>query len=243
MELIVFYILLFVAEVLGTLGGFGSSMLLVPLISYFFGFQQALLITAGIHVISNIWKVILFKHGLNKQLIITFGIPSVLAVILGALLSAYLNEVLANALLGAFLLSVSLFLFFKPNYAVKPTTPNMIVGGTLAGFTAGLLGTGGAIRGVCLAAYAVEANIFIATSAIIDLGVDTSRFIVYLAEKPIDYSLLRLIWPVVLISLAGNFGGKWLLTKISQQVFKKIVLGLVLLTGLISLYKVVSGLL
>ncbi|MDO1498978.1 hypothetical protein Q2T40_01035 [Winogradskyella maritima] len=35
----------------------------------------------------------------------------------------------------------------------------------LAGFSAGLLGTGGAIRGLTMAAFNLEKNMFIATSA------------------------------------------------------------------------------
>lgn len=241
MEHIWFYILFLVAEVLGTLGGFGSSMLLVPLISYTFGFQQALLLTAGIHVISNIWKVVLFQHGLDRKLVLTFGIPGVVAVIIGAFLSKYLNETVANGLLGAFLVSVSLFLFIMPNFTVKPTTPNTITGGVLSGFTAGILGTGGAIRGVFLAAYAIEVNVFIATSAIIDLGIDSSRFVVYLTEKEVDYSFLLSFWPVVFLSLAGSYLGKLLLQRVSPDVFKKIVLVLVFATGAISIYKFIMA--
>lgn len=237
MEIAAFLILLFIAEVLGTLGGFGSSMFLVPLIGYFFGFQQALLLTAGIHVISNFWKIVLFRKGINKKLIVVFGIPAVVAVVAGALLSNYISEFWANVLLGSFLISLSLFMLLKPNFALKPSNTNMVAGGGLSGFAAGLLGTGGAIRGMALAAYAIEKDVFIATSAIIDFGVDTSRFIVYLSTKELERQMLYYILPVILISFAGSYVGKLLLKRISNDLFKKIVLVLVLVTGVFTIVK------
>ncbi|PYI87537.1 MAG: hypothetical protein DMF03_13165, partial [Verrucomicrobia bacterium] len=48
---------------------------------------------------------------------------------------------------------------------------------------AGLIGTGGAIRGIALAAFDLEKNVFVAASAAIDSGVDFSGMIVYLRSN------------------------------------------------------------
>lgn len=242
MEHITFFILLFLAEILGTLGGFGSSILLVPIITYYFGFQQALLFTAAIHVVSNLWKVVLFRHGLLKQLLINFGIPSIIAVVCGALLSGYLADYIAEGALGVFLTGMSLFLLLKPAFVVKPTRTNAAVGGGISGFVAGLLGTGGAIRGLFLSAYDLNVSAFIATSAFIDLGVDASRFVVYLIQKPMIDGALGYIIPVIILSLAGNFIGKWLVDRINQKTFRYIVLSIVFIIGIISLVKFFQGL-
>ena len=232
-----FYVLLFLAELLGTVGGFGSSLFLVPIITYYFGFQQALLLTAGIHVISNIWKVVLFRHGLIKKLLLTFGVPSIILVIVGAFLSKYLPDAIAEGVLGIFLVSLSTFLMVKPDYVVKPTTLNTVIGGGISGLAAGLLGTGGAIRGLSLAAYAIEKNAFIATSAFIDLGVDASRFVVYVTQVPIPPHITSIILPVLIISLAGNFAGKWLVGKMELITFRRVVLFFILAVGVVSIAK------
>ena len=49
-----FYFLALIAEILGTLSGFGSSILFVPLASYFFDVKEVLGITAMFHVFSNL---------------------------------------------------------------------------------------------------------------------------------------------------------------------------------------------
>ena len=63
MELAWFSILLLLAEIAGTVGGFGSSMLVMPLAGEFLPFEQALGLTAVFHVFSNGAKMILFRKG------------------------------------------------------------------------------------------------------------------------------------------------------------------------------------
>jgi hypothetical protein len=72
----------------------------------------------------------------------------------------------------------SLFLVCKPSAKVSPTKFNAISAGGVAGFLAGLIGTGGAVRGLALAAFNLEKGTFVATSAGIDSGVDFSRMII-----------------------------------------------------------------
>lgn len=236
-----FYVLLFLAEFLGTVGGFGSSLFLVPIISYYFGFQQALLLTAGIHVVSNVWKVVLFRHGLIKELLISFGIPSVIMVVVGAIFSKYLPDAIAEGTLGIFLIALSTFLMLRPNFVAKPTKLNAAVGGGLSGLVAGLLGTGGAIRGLSLSAYAIEKNAFIATSAFIDLGVDASRFVVYMVQVPAPPHIWHMALPVLGISLAGNWAGKWLVDRMEILTFRRVVLFFILAVGIVSIGKGLSA--
>lgn len=50
--------------------------------------------------------------------------------------------------------------------------------GALSGFTGGLLVTGKAIRGLALAPFNPEKYIFIISSAVIDLGINSARSVV-----------------------------------------------------------------
>ena len=63
--MIVFYILALLAEIVGTVGGFGSSLFFVPLAIHFFGFHRALGITAMLHLFSNVSKIALFREGID----------------------------------------------------------------------------------------------------------------------------------------------------------------------------------
>ncbi len=75
-NVILFIVLALLAEILGTIGGFGSSVFFVPIASLFLDFQSVLGITAIFHVSSNITKIVFFKHGFDKGLILKVGIPA-----------------------------------------------------------------------------------------------------------------------------------------------------------------------
>lgn len=234
-----FILLALVAEILGTVGGFGSSLFFVPIASYFLDFHSVLGITALFHVSSNLTKIVFFRKGFDKKLVISIGVPAVLFVIAGAFLSKFIETKILEISLGIFLIVVSLvFLIFK-ELAVKPTLSNSIAGGVLSGFIAGLLGTGGAIRGITLAAYNLKMEVFIATSAIIDLGIDSSRSVVYYLNGYVHKDDLYLVPILLVVSIVGTFIGKKILTRISEKQFKSIVLVLVLVTGIVTLSKVV----
>ena len=88
----IFFILALLAEIVGTISGFGSSILFVPLASLLLDFKIVLGITAVFHVFSNISKIFLFKKGIDKQIALKLGIPAVLFVTLGAWLTNYIPQ-------------------------------------------------------------------------------------------------------------------------------------------------------
>lgn len=239
-DLLIYFILLaLLAEILGTIGGFGSSMFFIPIASYFLDFHSVLGITALFHVISNINKIILFKKGFDKKLVLYLGIPAILFVVIGAYLSKFLDTKILEIVLAAFLITISITLLIFKNIAIKPTNKNAISGGVISGFIAGLVGTGGAIRGLTLASFNLSTNTFIATSAIIDLGIDSSRSVVYFINGYVHSHDLYLIPLLFISSVVGTLIGKKILNYISGKQFKNIVLILILITGLITLFKMV----
>ncbi|MCD6068984.1 MAG: hypothetical protein K0S33_3810 [Bacteroidetes bacterium] len=236
-SLALFFLLALLAEILGTVGGFGSSLFFVPIAGFFFDFHSVLGITALFHLSSNVAKIAMFRKGFDKKLVLTIGIPAVLFVILGAFLSRYFESKWLETALAFFLIGMSLVLLIFKNLQLKPTLFNSIAGGSFSGITAGLLGTGGAIRGLTLAAFNLEKEVFIATSAIIDLGIDLSRSVVYFSNGYMHRHDLYLVPVLLVVSIAGTFIGKKLLQLFSQQQFKAIVLLLILCTGLITFIK------
>ena len=231
----IFIILSLLAEILGTVGGFGSSVFFVPVANFFFDFQSVLGITALYHLSSNVTKIAFFKKGLDMHLILYLGIPAVIFVLAGAYFSKFLNPKLLTYILGFFLIMTSLlFLIFK-KLGVIASSKNAILGGTLSGLSAGLLGTGGAIRGITMAAFKLDKNKFIATSAVIDLGVDFSRTIVYYLNGYMHKHDMYLIPILIVISIIGTWMGKGILNKISQDQFRNFVLMLILLIGILSI--------
>jgi uncharacterized protein len=233
----IFILLSFVAEVLGTISGFGSSILFVPIASMFFDFKTVLGITAIFHVFSNLSKIALFRKGINKEIALKLGIPAVIFVIIGAWLTAVIDLHKMELLMNVSLVLLALYLLVNFNKSIKQTDTNLYIGGTVSGLLAGLIGTGGAIRGITLAAFHLPKDIFIATSAIIDLGVDLSRAAIYVKQGYFDTKYLLLIPFLIGVSILGSYLGKLILQKTSETVFRYIVLIMIITTAVFNTSK------
>lgn len=232
----IFLLLTFISEIIGTIGGFGSSVFFVPMAAIYFDFQTVLGITAVFHVASNLSKISLFRKGLDRVLIIYLGIPAVLFVILGGYLSQYIDTKILELILSIFLIGLSLIFLIFENLKIGKGRRQAIIGGTLSGLAAGILGTGGAIRGITMAAFNLEKNAFVATSALIDFGVDFSRTVIYYLNGYIQKDILIYIPFLVGIAYLGSLIGKNILAKIPQESFRKLTLILILSIGIFSLY-------
>ncbi len=235
-DLIVFLVLALAAEILGTLGGFGSSLFFVPIAGFFFEFHVALAVTGLFHITSNLSKVVLFHRGISKRIVQYLGSASVLSVLLGAFLSTRVEAKNLEIILGVFLIALSALFLLRSNIVLKPNKSSLVWGGLTSGFAAGLLGTGGAIRGLTLSSFALGKEAFISTSALVDLGVDLSRTGVYFFEgyfKTVELSII--LW-LALVSVVGSYIGKLILNRISEEQFRKVVLWLILGVGIATVF-------
>lgn len=234
-EYSLFYVLTLFAEIIGTVSGFGSSIIFVPIASLFFDFDIVLGITAVFHVFSNLSKIALFTKGVNKNIVIKLGIPAVLFVILGAYITQFIPFKELEIGMNLSLLILSGYMVSNQNKKLKQSDKNLVSGGILSGFLAGLFGSGGSIRGITLSSFDLSKESFVATSAIVDLGVDLSRAIIYTANGYVQQAYLILIIPLVFISFLGSYLGKLILDKLSQKTFKYIALGVISITSIVQI--------
>jgi uncharacterized membrane protein YfcA len=228
-----FFLLALLAEIIGTVSGFGSSILFVPLATLFIDFKLVLGITAVFHVFSNLSKIFLFQKGVHKNIAIKLGIPAVIFVIIGAYLTSVIPLKQIELAMNLIILALTLFLISGASKKIKQSNFNLYTGGVISGFFAGLIGTGGAIRGITLAAFGLEKEVFIATSALIDLGVDTSRAVVYILQGYFSQEHLLLIPFLVAIAMLGSYLGKKVLAYLPEKYFHYVVLGVIGTTSIL----------
>ncbi|WP_153799514.1 sulfite exporter TauE/SafE family protein [Foetidibacter luteolus] len=238
---LLFFLLAFASEVIGTISGFGSSVFFVPLAGMLFDFQTTLALTGILHIFSTSAQVLLFRKSINWKLTLLIGIPSVVMVMCGAYLNNKISLKYAELAMGIFLIAFAVSFLFNKNLKLQPSAFNAVTGGAVAGFLAGLIGTGGAIRGATLAAFDLPKNAFVATSAGIDFAVDLSRTVIYLANGYLRKEYFWFIPVLMVLAYAGAWTGKKILNKMPQEIFKKVVLSLILSVGILMVYGFISG--
>lgn len=232
-----FLLLAFVSEVLGTISGFGSSILFVPFASLFFDFKTVLGITAVFHVFSNLSKIVLFRGGIQKNIALKLGIPAVIFVTIGAYITTFLPTKQIELAMNCILMLLAIYLTINFNKTIQQTDKSLYLSGVASGFIAGIAGSGGAIRGITLAAFHLPKDVFIATSALIDLGVDASRAVIYISNGYFKKEYLFLIPFLIAISILGSYCGKLILKHTSETIFRYLVLGVIIFTAIFQIIK------
>ena len=214
----------FFAEVIGTMAGFGSSTVFLPIALLFLDFRIALILVAIFHISGNIGRITFFRHGFDKRLLLIFGLPSVVFTLLGALLVKYTPQLILKLILGSFLIAYSLISLLKPGLSFPPNKKNSLLGGSLSGFFAGLIGTGGAIRGAFLTSFNLKKSVYISTAAAISLSVDVTRIPIYFGSGFLETQFYHYIPILFTITIMDSFTGSKILNRIPQPKFRKFVL-------------------
>jgi uncharacterized membrane protein YfcA len=228
---IVFFVIGFFSEVIGTMAGFGSSTIYLPFASYFVDFKTALVLVAIFHLFGNIGRITFFRHGLDKKVLLLFGVPSFLSSLLAATLVGDLSQTLLKLILGIFLIFISLTFLFKPKLAFPANPKSLVLGGGISGFIVGLIGTGGALRATFLTGLKLDKEKYIATAAVIALGTDATRIPSYLASGFLAEQYYYFIPILFGIALAGSFVGRKIVKRIDQEKFKRMVLIAIMLAS------------
>ena len=233
MEIPLFLCIVIIASCIGTMTGFGTSTIMVPIVLLFYPVPQTLLFVGIIHWFGNIWKLILFRKGFQWKLILSFGVPGIAAAFFGASLVFNIPGMIFSRILGTFLICYVIYLFVKSSFRIKPNLFAGVCGGALSGFFAGVFGIGGAVRGLFLTAFDLPKEVYIATAGAIALFIDTTRLTTYFLKGARLEQLL--LWGLLIFIPASFLGARiarHIVDKIPQEHFRKVVAVFLLLVGI-----------
>jgi uncharacterized membrane protein YfcA len=230
-------IIAFFSELLGTISGFGSSTFFVPTAQFFESFQLVLAITALLHCFGNLSRIYLFRKHFSWNLLVMLAVPSIIFTALGAYLTAKISSDFLQRSLGVVLVLISLVFLYK-HFPIRKIPKSLaIVLSALSGFLTGLVGTGGAIRGLALTLMQIEKNSFVILSAAIDIGGDITRATIYIINGYMNWEHWFYLPLLGISAWAGVILGKKILAKFDQKQFEKIVAFFVLISGLAMVFR------
>lgn len=257
MEWLLICLTAFTASLLTFFSGFGLGTLLMPIVALFLPVPVAVAVTAIVHLLSKLFKLLLLWQNVDRRIVLSFGVPALLAALIGALLLSVLSEAPALAhytLMGheraiePVKLTAGLLLLFFATAEWIPFLQRAMfrrigirAGGALSGFFGGLTGHQGAFRSAFLIQQDFSEVGFIATNAAVAVMVDSARLCTY--GLTFNHALLQGHEPLIINATAASFagimiGGK-LLRKVTLASIQKVVvammyaLGMMLIVGLI----------
>jgi uncharacterized membrane protein YfcA len=250
----------FFAAGLTLYSGFGLGTLLLPVFALFFPAEMAVVATAMVHGANNVFKVSLLGRHADLEVVLKFGLPAIVAAILGALalgwfaqagfsLDIEVNEKIffhltpVKLIIGMLMIGFAMFELLPRFRSLQFERRYLPLGGVLSGFFGGLSGHQGALRSAFLAKTGLSTERFVGSNAAIGFLVDLTRISVYIAlfsvagGKVSDFSG----WPLVITGSVSAFTGvligKRYLQKVTMTSIQTLVgvllfgVGLALVTG------------
>jgi uncharacterized membrane protein YfcA len=257
MEIVIISFTAFLVAILTFFSGFGLGTILTPVFMIFFPVNLAIGLTGIVHFLNNLFKLLLVGRKADKQVLIRFGIPAVIAALLGSYLLLNITELkplFAYQMFGRtfevfpvkFIISLLLITFatidlipyFSKLQFGKDKLP---IGGALSGFFGGLSGNQGALRSAFLIKAGLSKETFVATAVVVSTFVDFTRLSVY-ATRFTNAGLsdnLTLVVCATLSAIVGAYIGNKLLKKVTLKFLQVsvavmlIIISLALAAGLI----------
>lgn len=242
------------ASFLTFFSGFGLGTVLMPVFAIFFPVNLAIAMTATVHLLNDIFKLILVGKHTNKKVLLRFGIPAVLASFVGAWVLIRISGLPAiasytvqghtfqilpvKAVIGLVLVFFSLFELVPHFSKWQVSSKHLPLGGLLSGFFGGLSGNQGALRSIFLVRSGLTKEAFIATGSAIACFIDVTRLSIYLEHFASTgfYSNMPLLLAATLSAFTGAYVGSRFLKKITMQTIQRVVgASLVLLGFLLSM--------
>lgn len=235
MEIAIISLVAFLVSILTFFSGFGLGTILTPVFMIFFPVELAIALTGVVHFFNNIFKLFLVGRNADKEVLLRFGVPAVIAAIIGSWILVNITDLeplfaydafgrhievypvkfIVSVLLIIFA-SIDLIPYFNTLQFGKDKLP---IGGALSGFFGGLSGNQGALRSAFLIKAGLSKEAFIGTAVVVSTFVDFTRLSIYATRfaKSGLTDNLTLIICATLAAIAGAYLGNKLLKKVTLR--------------------------
>lgn len=218
--------------------GGGSPLVLIPLVSLWFGAQAvAPVLTIGM-LVGNGQRSLFFWEKIDWQLTL-WHIPGTL---IGAMMGAYvftrINLQWLQAIVGVLLvvLAVSTFLG-QSRLTVKIQAWHFLILSFLNSFVSSLVGSTGPVLNPAYLNYGLDKEELLATKSITVTLMHSLKLLSYLVLGILNWQYVIYGLVIGLSSIPANWLGKYVLQYMSHQQFRKAILTFVALSGVLMLWE------
>ena len=222
-----------VAGAVAAISGFGIGSILTPLLATWLGTKLAVALVSIPHFIGTALRFAVIRQHVNRRVLWSFGITSAAGGLIGAILHIWLRSVVLGYVLGVLLVFAGITGLTGLASRMKFGRTTGWIAGALSGMFGGLVGNQGGIRSAALLGFNLTRDEFVATATAIALLVDVFRMPVYAA---LQYRQVLDQWPMIIVAtvgvVIGTMSGKWMLSRIPQNVFRAIVASIILALGI-----------
>ena len=238
MSIEVFLILalgIFIGFYVQTVIGFAGSLLALPILLFKMELPDAIAYISIFYLFSSVFMISKEWQNIDKKIILQLAVTSVIGVILGIVVLTFAKPLILKRGLGVFILLYVLYISFGKKKIVL-NKGGVISFGVMAGFFSGLFSTGGPLYVMCVENTVKNINALRATMIGV-LGLVTITRVPALAVSGLlNLSHLKVALFILPVFLLAQFLGKKTFKKIGENSFKKALMVLLCVSGMIMLF-------
>ncbi|HBW81403.1 MAG TPA: sulfite exporter TauE/SafE family protein [Sphingobacterium sp.] len=238
-NLVVLFLSTIVAFWISAICGGGASLILIPLLNFML--PSSLIpfsLTIGTFT-SSVSRIIVFKRHINWKIFLWFVPFSIPAVLLGGYLIKYIEPSYLQLIVAFFLMGNIPQLFKSKNAALssesKCSKSFLAIIGFLSGFISGITGAIGLLFNRFYLKMGLSKEEIIATRAANEVFLHLVKLIIYIILGLYSKAALGLGLAIAVATKVSSFTVQFILPYLSDQVFKKIGYGAMVVSGAILL--------
>ena len=234
-----FALILAIGLVAGTISGivgFGSSIMLMPVLVIVFGPLKAVPIMAVAAMMANFSRIMVWWREVDWRATLVYSSTGIPAAALGARTLLELPPRIMEGALGVFFLLMIPARRWLLSHNLKLKTWHLAIVGAVIGYVTGIVVSTGPINAPFFLAYGLTKGAYLATEAAGSLAVYVSKSLVFrsFGALPWDAIAQGLINGSSL--MAGSFLAKRFVLKMDAERFRFLMDGLLLMSGLTMLW-------
>lgn len=225
-----------VAGTLSGIVGFGSSIMLMPVLVIEFGPRQAVPIMAVAAIMANLSRILAWWREVDWRACAAYSVTGIPGAAMGAGTLLVLPSQVIEVALGAFFLAMIPLRRWLSSRKLKPDLWHLAVIGLVVGYVTGIVVSTGPITVPIFLAYGLVKGAFLATEAASSLAVYASKVAVFrtFGFLPTEILVQGLITGSSL--MCGAFIAKRFVLKLEPDYFRLLMDGLMLASGVSMLW-------
>ena len=219
----------------GTLGGvigFGSSIMLMPVLVIMFGPREAVPIMAVAALLANASRALVWWREIDWRAFAAYSATGIPAAALGASTLLVVPQRWIEITMGIFFLAVIPARRWLARHNLRLNLRQLALAGALVGYLTGIVVSTGPINAPFFLALGLVKGAYLATEALGSLAVYAAKAVVFrsFGALPVDILSKGLIIGSSL--MVGSFMAKRLVLKLQAGQFTVLIEGLLLVSGL-----------
>ena len=239
-----FLFVLSVGLIAGTLSGIvgtGSSIMLMPVLSYEYGPKAAVPMMAIAAVMANLSRILAWWREVDWRACAAYSISGIPAAALGARTLLVLPSHAVDMAIGAFLIVMVPVRHWLARHALKADLRHLALGGAVIGYLTGIVVSTGPLSVPLFLFYGLSKGAFLATEAASSLGLYVSKSVTFQRFGALTPDILLKGLVAGASLMAGAFVAKRYVLKLEPDVFRLLMDGIMIAAGLSMLWDGLSS--